>query len=546
MLQKLTVKNFALIENATIDLKNGFTVITGETGSGKSILLGALHLILGERADHSVIRDTSLKTIVEAQFNLPKNKLKDKFKRLDLDYDQETIIRREIKASGKSRAFINDTPVQLSVLKQIAEELVYIHSQHHTLELKDPDFQRDILDIIGGLKNEVAQYSQIFKNWKKLKSDLLELEGQKAKSELNEEFNAFQLEELKTLQLEDKDYQSIEHDINRAEEFEDIQHGYQMIAEVINGEGGIAERLGQLKKSITVKDEALNSLLERINSVLIELNDIGAVAENDLSGLDAGNEEIDALVQLMDAFNTALRKHGKQTQEGLFELYQSLRQEVDKSSSIDEEIELLRREIVSVEKELHAKASNLSKKRKKAAGSIEKDIIQLLSELKLANASLEFSFEESDPNESGKDSITLFFQPNKGMAKKRIDKSASGGELSRLMLVIQYLLSSEQELPTLIFDEIDTGVSGEVATKIGLHMSKMGENMQLIAITHLPQVASKGRQHIRVYKTEEKNQTNTYLAELDKQQRIEEIAKLMSGEKVNDAALQNALNLMEE
>lgn len=546
MLQKLTVKNFALIENATIDLENGFTVITGETGSGKSILLGALRLILGERADHSVIRNEAEKTIVEAQFKLPENKLKELFDALDLDYDRETIIRREIRSTGKSRVFINDTPVQLSALKQIAEELVYIHSQHHTLELKDSNFQRRILDTISGLKNEVAAYTIQFKNWKRRKQELSELKDKKAKSQLNQEFNAFQLEELAALKLEEKNYESIEQEINRSEEFEDIQLGYQMIAEIINGDGGVAEKLAQIRKSVTVKDEALNEIVERVNSVLIELNDIGSVAEDDLANLDSGNNNIDSLLQSMDAFNSALRKHGKQSQEELIELLGSLKSEVDDNSSLDDDIEALELEIKTQGENLIQKAQDISKNRKVAASDIVKRIIGLLHELKLSNAALEFRIEETELNEFGMNEITLYFQPNKGMELKRIDKSASGGELSRLMLVIQYLLSSQQELPTLIFDEVDTGVSGEVATKIGVHMSKMGEKMQLIAITHLPQVASKGRQHIRVHKSEGEQGTKTYLTELNKEQRIEEIAKLMSGEKVNDAALQNALNLMEE
>lgn len=546
MLQKLTVKNFALIENATINLENGFTVITGETGSGKSILLGALRLILGERADHSVIRDDSEKTVVEAQFKLPKGKLKSTMDSFDLDYDEETIIRREIRSSGKSRAFINDTPVQLTVLKQVAEELVYIHSQHHTLELKDSNFQRNILDIVGVITNDVNAFKKEYKNWKKLKQELSELLEKKAKSQLNQEFNAFQLEELNALQLDEKNYETIEQEINRSEEFEDIQQGYQMIAEIINGDGGVTEKLGLLRKSITVKDEALNDLVERVNSVLIELNDIGSVAEDDLANLDVGNENLESLVQSMDAFNTALRKHGKQSQEDLLDLFNALKSEVHESSSMDGEIARLEKEISNSNSSLKVKAESISKQRKKAAKSIVKQILELLNELKLSNAALDFDIQDTEINEFGANDIALYFQPNKGMGMKRIDKSASGGELSRLMLVIQYLLSSKQELPTLIFDEVDTGVSGEVATKIGAHMSKMGDNMQLIAITHLPQVASKGKHHIRVHKSEENNKTKTYLKELTMEERIEEIAKLMSGEKVNKAALQNALNLMEE
>tara|TARA_B100000508_G_scaffold55003_3_gene42673 strand:- start:42115 stop:43755 length:1641 start_codon:yes stop_codon:yes gene_type:complete len=546
MLQKLTVKNFALIENATIDLENGFTVITGETGSGKSILLGALRLILGERADHSVIRDEEQKTVVEAVFNLPDNKLKDLFNSLDLDYDKETIIRREIRSSGKSRAFVNDTPVPLSSLKQVSEQLVYIHSQHHTLELKDQDFQRNILDTIGGLKEQVDSFRSKFRSYRSLQKRLKELEEKKAQNELNQEFNAFQLEELSALKLYERNYSDIEQDVNRVEEFEDIQRGYQMIAELINGEGGISEKLGLIKKNVTVKDQSLNELLDRVNSVLIELNDIGAVAEDDLSELDGNNLNTEELISALDAFNSALRKHGKHSQEELISLFEELSKDVEQSSSIDSDILSLNDEITRVEKELNKEGDRITEKRKKAAKNIENEIISLLSELKLANASLEFEVLPSSISEFGKDDITLYFQPNKGMAKKRIDKSASGGELSRLMLIIQYLLSNEQELPTLIFDEIDTGVSGDVATKIGNHMDKMGQNMQLIAITHLPQVASKGTQHIRVHKSDEDGQTKTYLSVLSKEERIQEIAKLMSGEKVNEAALQNALNLMEE
>lgn len=546
MLNKLTVKNFALIENATITFGEGFSVITGETGSGKSILLGALRLILGERADHSVIRDADQKTVVEAFFTLPDKKLKSIFEAFDLDFEYETIIRREIRANGKSRAFVNDTPVQLANLKKIAELLVYIHSQHHTLELKNTDFQRMMLDVIGEISPKVNEYRRAFREWKSHQKELEQLKERQAKSELNKEFNEFQLEELAQLKLDENDFAAIEREVNRAEEFEELQRGYQMIAEVVNGEGGLTERLGQLRKSITVNDEKLNELLDRISSVSIELDDIGSVADDDLADLDNDDQRIDELVSALDAFNTALRKHGKQTQQELTELFVALQEEVDVDSTLANDISALETQISKERATLKKQAEEISGLRKNSARRIESDIIDLLAELKLANASLEFEISETDLNEYGKDSITLYFQPNKGMAKQRLEKSASGGELSRLMLVIQYLLSSKQELPTLIFDEIDTGVSGEVATKIGAHMAKMGQHMQLIAITHLPQVASKGNHHIRVFKTEANDQTNTYLKELNKQERVEEIAKLMSGEKVNDAALQNALNLMEE
>lgn len=546
MLNKLSVKNFALIENATIDWGNGFSVITGETGSGKSILLGALKLILGERADHSVIRDNTQKTVVEATFLLPDEKLKSFFDDEDLDFDNETIIRREIRSNGKSRAFINDTPVQLSLLRKLAKQLVYIHSQHHTLELKNSDFQRKILDDIGGLSDDIEVFRNRFLDWRSLKKELQILKEKQAKIELNKEFNEFQLEELNGLKLESTDYSQLEQEVNRAEEFEDLQRGYQMIADSLSGEGGINEQLTQLRKQIAVKDVKLNELLERIHSVSIELDDIAAVAEDDLSELDNGDVNTEDMIRSLNAFNSVLSKHGKQTQQDLIELAEELSREVDAVTSIDADIASLEEQINQEYVVLNELAEAISEKRRSQAKHIENEIVKLLAELKLANARLTFEINVSELNEFGKDEIILLFQPNKGMAAQLLDRSASGGELSRLMLVIQYLLSSKQQLPTLIFDEIDTGVSGEVATKIGGHMAKMGEQMQLIAITHLPQVASKGRHHIRVFKTDEEGQTKTYLKTLEKQERVEEIAKLMSGEKVNEAALQNALNLMEE
>jgi DNA repair protein RecN (Recombination protein N) len=547
MLGKLTVKNFALIENVTIDFKDGFTVITGETGSGKSILLGALRLILGERADYSVIRNEKEKTIVEAIFQFKDKKLARLFDVLDLDFDDETIIRREISSAGKSRAFINDTPVQLSILKQVAQELVYIHSQHHTLELKDEYFQRNILDVTGGVSVILSEYQQEFFRWKKLKKDFERLEKRKAESLLNQEFNSFQLDELSRLKLDEKDYTVIEQNVNRAEEFEDIQRGYQLIAETINSEGGVAEKLGQLKRSIIVKDQSLNELIERVNSALIELDDIAVTALDGNAELDVDPQNVAELISDMNAYNSALRKHAKQSQEELIALYNDLKQEVNHTSSIDDSIKNLQVEIEQLEKSLRIKASEISRKRKNSAQLTEKKVVELLFDLKMPSTSLEFVIEKLDElNEFGQDKVTLYFQPNKGMKKTKIEKSASGGELSRLMLVIQYILSSQQELPTLIFDEIDTGVSGEVATKIGAHLSKMGEQMQLIAITHLPQVASKGEFHIRVFKKEENNETKTFLKSLSKDERVEEIAKLMSGERVNQAALENAQNLLEE
>lgn len=547
MLNRLSVKNFALIENAQLDLKSGFTVITGETGSGKSILLGALKLILGERADYSVIRDEEKKTIVEAVFNIDAKLYTDFFKLNDLDLESETIIRREIHAKGKSRAFINDTPVQLNVLKELTQGLIHIHSQHHTLALKDAVFQRSILDVIAENSAALKSLKSIYGSARTLKREIKRLEESKSKLELEYEFNSFQLEELSKLNLNELDYDSIEKEVERGEQFEEIKSAYQLFSHLINDdEEGVLNALNKLTKNANVNDPKVQELISRIQSVKLELSDVVANAEDDLSEMTLEPEELNSYINKLDAYNSAMRKHNLNSQAEVVELFNSLSREVEDSGHIEERIEEMNAELLEVNKKAMTYAEKLSSARKKVAKKLEKEVAELLNQLKLEGATIRFDFETVELGESGIDNISLYFAPNKGMTPQVIEKSASGGELSRLMLVIQYLLSQKQQLPTVIFDEIDTGVSGEVAQKIGEHLKKMGETMQLMAITHLPQVASKGTDHILVQKKDENGRTKTYLSRLDNEQRIEEIAKLMSGSKVNEAALMNAKNLMNE
>lgn len=547
MLNRLSVKNFALIENAQLDFKSGFTVITGETGSGKSILLGALKLILGERADYSVIRDEEKKTIVEAVFNIDKKIHADFFKLNDLDLEAETIIRREIHAKGKSRAFINDTPVQLNVLKELTQGLIHIHSQHHTLALKDSAFQRSILDVIAVNGATLSDLKTVYGKARILKREIKRLQESKSKIELEHEFNAFQLEELVKLNLTQLDYDNIQSEVERGEQFEEIKSAYQMISHLVNDdEEGVISILSKITKNANVNDPKVQELIERIQSVKLELNDISAIAEDDLSDMSLEPETLNSYINKLDAYNSAMRKHNLNSQEELLALYNSLSKEVEDSGQIDERIEEMNKELQEINLKAMKYAESLSVSRKKVAKKLEKEVAELLNQLKLVGATIRFDFETVELGEYGTDGISLYFAPNKGMTPQVIEKSASGGELSRLMLVIQYLLSQKQQLPTVIFDEIDTGVSGEVAQKIGDHLKKMGETMQLMAITHLPQVASKGTDHILVRKEDLKGSTKTYLSRLDNDQRVEEIAKLMSGSKVNEAALMNAKNLMNE
>lgn len=547
MLAKLSVNNFALIENAQLNLHNGFTVITGETGSGKSILLGALKLILGERADYSVIRDKARKTIVEAEFLIEDERYKAFFEENDLDWEPETIIRREISAkSGKSRAFINDTPVQLNILKSLTEKLIYIHSQHHTLELRDKHFQRSILDVLAENGKILKEFTILYNGINTLKREIAKLEENKATAELELDFNRFQFEELTKLELDRTDYEEIQNEVERGEQFEEIKNAFGLISSVINNEEGVLNMLNEIQKNISVKDAQIEELTKRIESVVIELKDIGDSAEVELSDMDMNPEELMMKTGKLDAFNSVLKKHNLNSQEELLQLMTELEDSIGEASNIDAVIEAKQNDLVKLELEANKVADKLSERRKKVARESEVQIAELLNELKIEDATVEFKVEDSELTPYGKDHVSLYFAPNKGIAAQTIEKSASGGELSRLMLALQFLLSQKQQLPTIIFDEIDSGVSGVVAQKIGVHLKKMGERMQLIAITHLPQVASKGAHHILVSKEEENETTKTYLKFLEEEERIIEIAKLMSGSNINEAALLNAKSLMYE
>ncbi|MEX1191433.1 MAG: DNA repair protein RecN [Brumimicrobium sp.] len=546
MLKKLTVNNFALIQNATIDFERGFTVITGETGSGKSILLGSLKLILGERADYSVIRDDASKTIVEGTFEITNLNLKPFFEENEIDYWDESIIRREINAKGKSRAFINDTPVQLNLLKTLTEKLIHIHSQHHTLELKNKHFQLNLIDTIAENGKNLVDFRSYYKSLNSLQKEVEALENKKSQLQLEVEFNQFQLEELNKLKLDQKNYSAIEQEVIRGEEFEEIKSGYQQIAQIINGENGVLANLNMLRKNIQVNDDKLNELLQRIETSRIELDDIASIAEDDLSDLDLEPGKLNEYINELDAYNSALRKHNLTSQEELISLRNKLSEEASTSDQIEITIEEKKKEIERLRQKTNDIANIISEKRKNIAPKIESEVSTYLTRLKLADATINIELSKTKLNETGHDELAIYFAPNKGMEGQLIEKSASGGELSRLMLVIQYILSKKQQLPTVIFDEIDTGVSGEVALKIGEHLKEMGNHMQLIAITHLPQVASKGTSHIRVEKRDENNTTKTVLNSLSGEERINEIAKLMSGTEINNAAIENAKNLMAE
>jgi len=551
MLSSIFVQNFALIDHLSLDFNKGFTVITGETGSGKSILLGALNLILGERADYSVIRDKENKTIVEAVFNIDQYHLESFFLDNELDFNKETIVRREISAQGKSRAFINDTPVSLTVLKEFSKRMITIHSQHQTMELRESNFQLDLLDTLAGTMSLRSDYEIFFSNWRRKLKELQHLIDKRSKLLLDADFNAFQAKELAELGLDKENYEAIELELNQLENAEDIKQGFAYIIDSLSQEGGQGNLLdgfislkARLDKLANLHPD-LSLLNERIKSVYIELKDIGDEAVNGMDTISANPNLLYTLNTKLDKFNQALRKHNVVTQSDLIEILDTLNVNQSNIGEIESEITSLEQEIATTEQLVIEKSNELAQKRLDAVNLIEKEVVNLLEELKLPDSKFVMNLTTLEkPNINGINEVQILFTANKGMEPKSIEKAASGGELSRLMLALQYLLSKKKQLPTIIFDEIDTGVSGEVAQKIGNLLSKMGGTMQLLAITHLPQVAGKGQHHWKVQKSHDVEKTVTEVLVLNENQRIEEIARLMSGDNINIAALENAKALM--
>lgn len=548
MLAVLRIQNFALIDHVVLDLKKGYTALTGETGSGKSILLGALNLILGERADFSVIGPTSDKAVVEAEFELSNFHLESFFKTNDIDLFNPTIIRREINNQGRSRAFINDIPVQLNVLKELTEKLVHIHSQHHTIELKNATFQIELIDTLAGIDRLRQNYSVKFKNWNTARKELAELKEKLAHSLQQSDYNRFQLEELEELQLNKHNYHELENELARNENIDGLKSTLDNIVSAIENEEGASSTLRKLKSLLEKSkglDVTVDELASRIQSVLIELEDIASEAANHLEKIEIDPVRLNQLVSLIDLYNRILRKHNMISQEQLQELKDRLAADLDDTGELQISIENKTKEVENLKKEIDSLALELHTKRVEASKESEEAVKMLLADLKMPDTQFLFEFvKREELNNYGISDVKILFSPNKGMSPVSIDKAASGGELSRLMLALQNLVSAKRQLPTIIFDEIDTGVSGDVAQKIGMLLKRMGANLQLIAITHLPQVAGKADHQFKVQKSLNDTRTQTHVRELSETERVEEIARLMSGEEINEAALLNAKALM--
>lgn len=548
MLQELDIKNYALIDHLHIHFADGFSVITGETGSGKSILLGALSLILGERADVKSIRSKTEKCIIEGTFQLNNEELKSFFIKNDLDFDNSTIIRREISPQGKSRAFVNDTPVSLSILKSLSEKLIDIHSQHATLLLNDRDFIFDIIDSQSSLTN-LAKFHSLYKEYKDLLLQLEKLSDKEQKSLNDKSYYEFLLTEFEEVNLQKAIDADLESEFSLLSNAEDVKRSlYQCQNYLSNDSSSIIASLHSVSAELD-KIKHLNkpfeTLSERINSTLIELQDIENEISTQEENIDVDNQRLLQIENELSKINGLLKKHNVSSIIELADEKSSFEAKLNDIGSLSTEIKQLQQEIKDRKTNLLSLAHDISTQRSKVIPKLEKNAQALLSQMKMTNAQIQFKLSKAeDLNKYGMDNIELFAKTNLGGTFELLKKIASGGESSRIMLAIKSLQTQHKSLPTIIFDEIDTGVSGEVATNMGTIMKTLGDKMQVMSITHLPQIASKGSHHYKVFKEEKKNTTLTKITKLTPEERVHEIAQMLSSNEVTQVSMENAKELL--
>jgi DNA repair protein RecN (Recombination protein N) len=572
MLQKLVINNYALIDNLEISFGDGLNILTGETGAGKSIILGALSLILGQRAESRYFFNQQKKCVIEGVFKISDFHLKNYFEDNELDYEAETILRREISADGKSRAFINDTPVNLTTIKQLGEKLIDIHSQHATLEINDPEFQLLVVDSVARHGELLTNYKSKFRAYKKATVKLQQLisESDKAKSDLD--YYQFQFDELEKANLAEDEQEKLEQELYTLNNAEEIKRN--LLGACFLMQEGETSALIQLREAAHHLSllEKFNPLIEelhdRLKSTVIELKDIASEIENLEQHTHTNEARAIEINERLSIIYNLQKKHRVNTNAELLQLQEELSEKIQQALFGDEEIEKLQKQIAAEKQELEKLAAQLSANRAKAIPDIQAQVMQSLAEMGMDNSALKIEqivrksespevgkqpdlsdkklsdFRSSGLSDSGIDEVRFLFSANKGHTLAEMSKVASGGELSRLMLSIKSLIARYTALPTIIFDEIDTGVSGEVANKVGQIMERLAGNLQVITITHLPQIASKGQSHYFVYKDNGTATTYTRIKQLSEQERILEIAKMLSGDKPGESALQNARELL--
>ncbi len=549
MLTSLSIKNYALIDDIQVDFHNGLTIITGETGAGKSILLGGLSLILGKRADLSSIKDTEKKCIIEAVFDIANYNLKSLFSAEDLDYEAQTIIRREILPSGKSRAFVNDTPVNLDSLSNLGKHLIDIHSQHQTLELADNQFQFQIIDALADNSNELEIYKRKLSEYKSVKQELENLLVLQSESIKEQDYNSFLLNELVEARLVKGEQEQLESEYETLNNIQEIKEQLALSNQLLSDDQtGVLSLLTAVKQSLQkLRDynSSYNELFSRVDSSLIELNDIFSEVETHQENLEADPNRLEAVNAKLQVLHGLLQKHHSSNIEELLSIQNELTGKVELTEQLDDKISSAEASISVLENELNAIAAKIHESRQMAIPKLKEQLESILANLEMSEAEFSIDLEQKDTfYTNGKDELSFLLSANKGGNFNELKKAASGGELSRIMLAIKSILSNYINLPTIMFDEIDTGVSGEISNQMANIMQKMSKSMQVFTITHLPQVAAKGDTHFKVYKESQGNITTTDMKRLSEEERIVEIAQMLGGKQVTDSAVAHAKQLL--
>ena len=549
MLQKLSIKNFALIDELEMNFQEGFTIITGETGAGKSILLGGLSLILGKRADLSSLKDKDKKCIIEGEFSIKKYNLKPFFEENDIDFEEVSIIRREILPSGKSRAFINDTPVVLTTLNELSEKLVDIHSQHQTLQLADVNYQFKIIDALAKNDPFLISYKRGLSIYNQLSKELIELVTSQEAAKQQYDYNVFLLKELEQASLKENEQEFLEEILDKLNNVEAIKQAFAEAINLANNEDfGLKSNLISFKNCInklTSFSKGYENLAKRIDSLHIEFHDIINELENADEQVDLSSKEIENYNERLQLVYDLQKKHSVTTIAKLLEIKESLSVKVDQVDNASEFIAQKKNEIQEVEKKLNDLAIKIHKSRIDVVPGLKKNLENSLGDLAMENTKFQINIKKGDSFlANGKDELELLFSANKGSSFESLKKVASGGEMSRIMLSVKTLLSKHTNLPTILFDEIDTGVSGEVSNKMAAILKQMSQNMQVISITHLPQIAAKGDHHFKVFKKEFDARTITNVKKLTANERVHELAEMLGGKNLASSAIEHAKQLL--
>lgn len=550
MLQSIYIQNYALIDTLDINFGKGFSVITGETGAGKSIILGAIGLLLGQRADVKAIKNGASKCVIEAHFDISDYKMHDFFEENELEYDEnECILRRELQASGKSRAFINDTPASLGMMKELGERLIDVHSQHQNLLLNKEDFQLNVLDALAHDEAELAAYKSAFAVYRENVKELAELTGQAEKSKADEDYIRFQLEQLDEAKLTEGEQEELEQEAETLSHAEEIKEGlYKVGQTLVNDEGGLLvamkESINTLRNLQRVYQPAAE-LSERLESSYIELKDIAQEVSGAEDGIEFNPARLDFINERLNLIYSLQQKHRVQTLDELIALTEDYRIRLNAITSFDDRIAELTAKKEAQYKKVKELAAVLTKKRVAAGKDIEKQMHARLQPLGMPNVRFVVEITpRKEPEVGGADNVAFLFSANKNGTLQNISSVASGGEIARVMLSVKAMIAGATRLPTIIFDEIDTGVSGEIADKMASIMQEMGQVMQVISITHLPQIAAKGEAHYKVYKQDNETSTSSNIRRLQQDERVEEIAHMLSGATLTEAAMNNAKELL--